>query len=159
MTTQAWDVQGAEQDQLENFAYTVASQIQDGTFALGSPDRLHEAALEMNRRHGHAFTQTADDVLAAIQTLEEIDQFVYQINWDVADVNWERVRVERARALGLLLDKGTDASWGAVSYTPEGVRGSLHSQAIIEGRARGFEHALVQPVRAPFLPEDAVAPF
>jgi hypothetical protein len=106
-------------------------------------------------------TMQAQDVRHALQTLEEIDFLTYCCAADDVQVNWERVRVAAAQAMGLLVDKGTEASWAAaelLGYTRAGVAEALHSQAVAEGRARGFEHVpAAAPVR--FFPVDATAPF
>lgn len=120
---------------------------------------LHVVALEMNRRHGHASLQGPDVLPHAVLVLEWTDQLSNGWTGDM-DVNWHKVYRDRARAFGVLADHGpTEVEWlesEMGGYSWQDVRDGLEYLALREGRARGFDHAPVQPER--FIPVDAGVP-
>lgn len=122
-------------------------------------DSLHVVALEMNRRHGHASSQTRAEIEEALQTIAATDDLLNGSGGDM-DVDWSLVHRDRARAFGVLIDHGpTELEWREEQmggYSWEDVREGVEYMALREGLARGFDHAPVQPER--FIPVDAGVP-
>lgn len=109
-------------------------------------ESLHVIALEMNRRHGHAFEQSRYDVANALDTICHAQ---YDDGMDVTTV-------QLARAYGVLVDQGSEGDWNGVEhfdYTPQRVLDILHGMALDEAMDRKLQE---MPDWSPAM---AVAPF
>ena len=159
MTTIAstWDVRNSTQENLEAFADIMADALITGVVpTLDALTPLHHAALELNRRHGHASLQ--DDFQGAVLTMHDYTMYLDQT--DYVDV---QVTICALRATGCVLDLATAEDWewlGWADYTREGLSYFLECYAGIEHQRRGYK--LTAPRVAQLVPADAdgmVAPF
>lgn len=152
-----WDTRNSSQENLVAFADIMADALKTNLVPVeDAMVPLHHAALELNRRHGHASLQTAQDAVEAADVLYAIND----LDGDM-DVDWAQVVTDQARAYGVLLDKGTGGDFERAQITGRSaLRDCLEMQAIDEGRRRGFHHR-PRPV-ARLIPANAdttVAPF
>lgn len=156
-----WDVRNSTQENLTAFADIMADALKNELVPVQDAlTPLHHAALELNRRHGHASLRDFNDRPDAIDTLISISDLQAQDTGDM-DLDWAAIALAEARAMGCILDNGTDDMWRALAYegyTREGIETGLQRMAILEGKRRGFVHR-AEVARRSFFPADAVAPF
>lgn len=152
-----WDTRNSSQENLVAFADIMADALKNNLVPVEDAlVPLHHAALELNRRHGHASLQTAQDAAEAADVLDAIAS----LDGDM-DVDWAQVVTDQARAFGALLDKGTgdDLARALVTGRPV-LRDCLEMQAVAEGRERGFDHRPHPVARlVPAGADTMVAPF
>lgn len=157
---ETWDVRNSTQENLTAFADIMADAVKSGRVPTGEAlVPLHHAALELNRRHGHASLQTeidrpnAEDILIGFNDLQSRDT-------GDTDIDWPRVYVDVTRAIGCVLDLGDYDTWRSLTldgHTRVALVTTLHRWAMIEHIRRGVAKRQAAP--QPFFPVGAVAPF
>lgn len=154
-----WKSATTSPDSLVEIADAAADAIM---YRLGERDEqmafLELAAAELNRRHGAASEQTVHDMHAAVHLLTDL----HQMDMYAENLDYRALAVSRARALGVMVDRGTYGAWAALYWETRETKGTaledLHGGALCEHRARGFRYE--RP--ATLIPADAnelVAPF